>query len=170
MLQILFDSESDDVNTIARAIKAMPVPSDMSIVLLSRIWGDPEKAAGTDYAGSVYKTATRMEHLPGLSPHELVTLTAYSRRHPCEAVTLYHDGLNLCAETEHPYENHHTIIRFMHQKDYSELWDYLGKTSKKAWHKVMRLTIAAHKAMPELMSLAKPCRLIPVELTEKDKT
>lgn len=162
MLKLLYDSRTDDGVEVSRAIEAMPVPEGMSIVLLSRMWGDPDKAAGTDYAGAVYETSTCMEHLPGIWPHELVHRATYSRRQPCEAVTLYHDGLDLCAETEHPYGNRHTVIRFMRKKDYDELWGHLGKTSRKAWHKIMRRTLPAHEAMPELMSLARPCRLVPV--------
>lgn len=164
MLKLLYDSRINDPKAVSAQIKAMaPHPQDMSIVLMTRMWDDPEKAEGMPCEDAVRRDDTRMYHLPGLWPHDLVDPATYDHRQPCDTVMLYHDGIDLCAETEHPYGTQHTVIRFMPVENYDKMWKHLGKTSKKAWYKVMRHTLPAHEAMPGIMSLARPCRLIPIK-------
>lgn len=161
MLKILYGPGPDGLQDVLDAVSKMPVPEDMGAVLLTRMYGGPGKAAGTDYERSVYRTASRTDYLPGLFPADLFRTRTYEAMQPCTGIILYHDGLDLHALTEHAYGTANTVLRYMPAENYDRAWKYLGKTDWKSWHGIMRLTVPVHDAIPEIMSLARPCRLVP---------
>lgn len=169
MLKLLYDSRCDDMDAVSdRIMDIAPLPRGMGFVFATYMWGDPEKAKGTSHQGAIHKKDFRIEHLPGLWPYNLVKPLAYDQRQPCEAITLYHDGIDLCADTNHPYGIQHTIIRLLPKENCQAMWKYIGLDTQKAWHKIIRHTLPVHEALPGLMSLARPCQLVPIDPDMKE--
>ncbi len=161
MLKLLYDSQTDYMDAILDSTSELIIPDGMRIMLLTKTAGFPEKAAGTKYEGSVHKSSTRTDYVPGLSFKGLFN-ALYSDCDAPRKLTLYHDGMNLCAATESLYETTVTVIRLMPCENYQKLWEHMGRTDKKSWYKLMRHTVAIQDAMPEIMDVLRPCRLVPI--------
>lgn len=158
-MMLLYDSANNNRETLEKAGK-LPVPARYRIVMLTSIEGFPEKAAGTDYENAVFREMARTEYLPGLDIKSLFLPETYMFLPPCRSVILYYDGMDVRAETGHEYGRAHTVIRCLSRSKYEKAWDAIGKTDRKSWYKLLKLTVPVQEAVPEIMSLARPCRLV----------
>lgn len=160
-MELLFYPNVPSLAHVPEKAAEIFLPEHRYFIMLAQIKGYPEKAKNTDWEGVIRRETTRMDYLPGLRPADLFKTATYMSIQPCSSIVLYHDGIDLCAETEHPYGHGHTVIRVLPGEKYDMLWEYIGKTGKKAWYKVMRHTLPVHEVLPELTDLAVPCRLVP---------
>lgn len=153
-MKILYKSDVDDENEILAKVDAMHAPPDMKIVLFACAYADP------DGNTPMPRSSIQVDCAPAMLPRHLFMVRTYARLFPCGSVILYHDGIDLHAEMDGKRFFGNAIVRFLPAERYAKARKYFRYGDPRAWRKAMRRTVAAHEAMPELMDLAGPGRLI----------
>lgn len=164
-MKLLYDSLADGQEEILDGLGRLPLPEGKRILLMSTFNGRPEEARAAGYEGRAWRHENTADYVPGLDVAELASTCPYSRVQPCTSLVLYYDGTDLKADAEHPYGTSCTVVRFMRQDEYKKLWKHISRAGddRKSWYKLLRHTESVPDALPEIMALMRPCRIVPTD-------